>query len=227
MKIDIHITDATPEEAQRVLIGMSFAENILGKISPAIKIEKAQKPTPDPTCDEEAGCLGCKESALFDMGKCSECSPAPKPAKEKKTRANGPVKAGNHKGNKYGIPTELSKTNLKEYQRLWALCKAHDITYEQAKAWKRRPTRTLGEPHKNDPNASNGQQKIRELIAAKSGELRKGLRVRHNGLKASPLFGKEGTIRKIGDDGQVFVEFGESTTWLMPHSIAVIQEASS
>ena len=86
MKIDIHITEATPVEAQRVLIGMSFAEGILGKISPAIKIEKAQKPTPDPTCDEEAGCLGCKESGLFDVGTCSECSPAA-PVKKKRTKA--------------------------------------------------------------------------------------------------------------------------------------------
>ena len=58
MKIDIHITDATPVEAQRVLIGMGFAEDILGKIPPAIiRIEKVKKLVPDP----QPGHTGCED----------------------------------------------------------------------------------------------------------------------------------------------------------------------
>jgi len=108
MKIDIHITDCKPEEAQRVLIGMSFAEDILGKISPAIRIEKAQKrPVPDPTC-----------------------------AKRPDMRHLHPSKNGGNvkvkKGNKYGIPASLFSEDKRKYQRLDARCRTHGITYEQA-----------------------------------------------------------------------------------------------
>lgn len=130
MEIDINIRNATPEEAQRVLIGMSFAENILGKLSPAVRIEKAQKkPVADPTCDEETGCAGCSDSGLTDA--CEKCSPLPAP---KKTRAKGPMKPGPHNGNQFGIPADLYTTDKRLYQRLWGRCKKHGIKYEAALA---------------------------------------------------------------------------------------------
>ena len=158
MEIDINIRNATPEEAQRVLIGMSFAEDILGKLSPAVRIEKTERPqvicdgchpkpcsgcrfereqcnhrpfakgdhicryfterAPNPTCDEENGCAGCDTHGQDDEA-CSKCSPPPAPNKGRRP-------------NKYGIPTELAKTDKKKYDRLWQRCKSHGIKYEAA-----------------------------------------------------------------------------------------------
>jgi hypothetical protein len=134
MKIDIHITDATPVEAQRVLIGMSFADEILGKISPAIKIERAeQKPEPDPA-PGHTGCEDCDHD-LRDVAECERCSPppAPAPAKPKATVKGKPGPTpGSGKGNSFGIPVLLYTTDKKQYQRLWARCKSHGIKYEEA-----------------------------------------------------------------------------------------------
>ncbi|MCK9579326.1 MAG: hypothetical protein M0Q92_02605 [Methanoregula sp.] len=153
MEIDITIRNATPEEAQRVLIGMSFAEDILGKLSPAIRIEKAQKKqVPDPTCDEETGCAGCDNTGAMDADRCDKCSPPPahKPA-------DGlPSKTGRRKGNKFGIPTELAKTDKKLFDRLWQRCKSHGITYEEAV--KLKPTKRGRKP--KAPNASKLTQAI-------------------------------------------------------------------
>lgn len=147
MKINIQIEDATPEEAQRVLIGMSFAEDILGKLSPAVRIEKAQKrPVPDPTCDEETGCAGCDNTGAGDADRCDKCSPPPahKPAdglpaktppvkKEAKPVASkSPAKTGRRNGNKFGIPSDLAKTDKKLFDRLWQRCKTHGIMYKEA-----------------------------------------------------------------------------------------------
>jgi hypothetical protein len=135
MKIDIHISDATPVEAQRVLIGMSFADEILGKISPAIKIERAeQKPEPDPA-PGHTGCEDCDHD-LRDFAECERCSPPPTPEPAKKPKATvkgkpGPT-PGSGKGNSFGIPVLLYTTDKKQYQRLWARCKTHGITYEEA-----------------------------------------------------------------------------------------------
>ena len=137
MKIDIHITDATPVEAQRVLIGMSFADEILGKISPAIKIERAeQKPEPDPA-PGHTGCEDCDHD-LRDFAECERCSPPPTPEPAKKPKATvkgkpGPA-PGSGKGNSFGIPVLLYTTDKKQYQRLWARCKSHGIKYEEALA---------------------------------------------------------------------------------------------
>lgn len=145
MKINIQIEDATPEEAQRVLIGMSFAEDILGKLSPAVRIEKAQKrPVPDPTCDEETGCAGCKD--FGKNGACEACSPPPahKPAdglpaktppvkkEAKRVASKSPAKTGRRSGNKFGIPSDLAKTDKKLFDRLWQRCKTHGIMYKEA-----------------------------------------------------------------------------------------------
>lgn len=95
-----------------------------------------------PTCPEETGCAGCPEKGLTDA--CDKCSPPLKneaktvPAEHhtagnpKKTRASGPMKPGRSKGNKYGIPTELAKTDKKLFDRLWQRCKTHGIMYEEA-----------------------------------------------------------------------------------------------
>jgi hypothetical protein len=73
--------------------------------------------------------------------------------------------------------------------------------------------------------ASAAHGKIRELVAVKNGELRAGQRIKHNGPKASPFFGKEGKIVKVSpNSGEVFVDFGASSTWLAPHIVMVVPE---
>lgn len=57
-------------------------------------------------------------------------------------------------------------------------------------------------------------------------QLKAGDKVRHNGSKASPHFGKEGEILKVADDGIAFVKFGDATTWLSPIYLAVVPGAS-
>ncbi len=210
-------------------------------IAPDTESPKPQKkPVPDPTCDEEAGCKDCNPDQFH--GGCEKCSPPPAPiAAVLKEKFNPPVSekkkpAKTKKGNPYGIPKHLFSEDKAKYQRLWSICKKRGITYEEAlKVPKRKSPSTskqsakalsssndVKEPHKNDPYASSGQQKIRGLVAAKNGEIRSGMRVKHNGSKASPLFGKEGVVRKVGNDGQLFVGFGDTTTWLTPSSVMVI-----
>jgi hypothetical protein len=76
--------------------------------------------------------------------------------------------------------------------------------------------------------ASAAHGKIRELVAVKNGELRAGQRIKHNGPKASPFFGKEGKIVKVSpNSGEVFVDFGASSTWLAPHIVMVVPEATA
>lgn len=73
-------------------------------------------------------------------------------------------------------------------------------------------------------SAADAHEKIRAVIVEKNGPLSPGQHVRHNGPKASPFSGKEGVIKKVASDGQIFVQFGESTTWLMPHIVTVIPQ---
>jgi len=48
-------------------------------------------------------------------------------------KAPAKKRGGNHsKGNKYGIPSSLYMTDKKRYNVLWARCKKHGITYEEA-----------------------------------------------------------------------------------------------
>jgi hypothetical protein len=116
---------------------MSFADEILGKISPAIKIERAeQKPEPDPA-PGHTGCEDCDHD-LRDFAECERCSPPPTPEPAKKPKATvkgkpGPA-PGSGKGNSFGIPVLLYTTDKKQYQRLWARCKTHGIKYEEALA---------------------------------------------------------------------------------------------
>jgi len=53
---------------------------------------------------------------------------AEKPEPVKKTRQ----RKGPAKGNKYGIPTELAKMDIRKYQRLWFRCSHKGIMYEEA-----------------------------------------------------------------------------------------------
>lgn len=110
-----------------------------------------KKPVPDPIDDAGTGCAECNPDQFH--GGCETCSPPPAPIavvlKEKFNPPEQPAKqhggSQGHKGNKYGIPPSLFKTDKHEYQRLWALCKAHGLTYEQALTWKRLPSRTKGD----------------------------------------------------------------------------------
>ena len=140
MKIDIHITDATEEEARKFFSWnetVRAADRLLSTMMEGAKqepkSEAAHTPIPDPTCDEETGCAGCPPNQfLKDCDKCSP-PPAPAPAKPKATVKGKPGPApGSGKGNSFGTPVLLYTTDKKQYQRLWARCKTHGITYEEA-----------------------------------------------------------------------------------------------
>jgi len=132
-------------------------------------MELHKKPVPDPVDARTTGCDGCEnaESGSIDFEKCNACSPPlkkdPEPPltkvafTEKKTRASGPVKPGRRKGNKFGIPNELKKTDKKLFDRLWQRCKSHGITYEEALNFK--PTK----PGRK-PKAQNTSKQLREAI---------------------------------------------------------------
>ena len=84
------------------------------------------------------------------------------------------------------------------------------------------PTITSGTP------ARSPQEKIvQNLILAKNGPLHAGQKVRHNGSKASPFFGQMGEVQKLSADGQCYIKFGESLTWLSPYSVVVVPEAGA
>lgn len=126
MKIDIHITDATPEEAARIMLASQRAEAATEaeKIKPESRLMK-RFITPDPQ-PGQTGCEGCRNTE-FDAATCEECSPDPK-----KRPARDIIKAAAAKVNKFGIPPSLFGKDKKKYQRLWYLCKKHGITYEGA-----------------------------------------------------------------------------------------------
>jgi hypothetical protein len=121
------------------------------------------------------------------------------------------VKEAPPKFNKYGIPSSLLKTDKKLYQRLWARCKVHGIMYDEAISQEK-------------PARSPQEKIIQNLIVKKNGPLHAGQNVRHNGSNASPFFGKVGVVQKLSADGQVYVKFGESLTWISPYSLTVVQE---
>jgi hypothetical protein len=149
VKIDIHIMDATPEEAARIVLASQRAEAATEaeKIKPESRLMK-RFVTPDPL-PGQTGCEGCPNTE-FDAAKCEECSPPPAPIAAKlKAKHNPPEKPerrhrptgrkpgprpGTGKGNPYGIPTSLYTTDKKKYQRLWSRCKAKGIKYEEALA---------------------------------------------------------------------------------------------
>jgi hypothetical protein len=128
MKIDIHITDATPEEAALVFTGVTVGQAV-GRVAAKVaekhvakEIERVKKPVPDPQ-PGQTGCEGCLNTE-FDAAKCEECSPTPTPEPAKRPKATvkgkpGPV-PGSGKGNSFGIPVLLYTTDKKQYQRLWA-----------------------------------------------------------------------------------------------------------
>ena len=267
MKIDIHITDATPEETRAMFAVLPVAMFVhrppVPDPEPADVVADSSS-VPDPV-PGHTGCEGCDHD-LRDVAECERCSPPPTP--EPKMGKRGPQKA-----NKYGIPPELMHTDKKKYQRLWWRCKNKGITYEEALKQDREPKprdapakkmgrqplattpakvveksseplfdeviqKTANPPHEpivrgceparckdGSLPASAAHGKIRELVAVKNGELRAGQRIKHNGPKASPFFGKEGKIVKVSpNSGEVFVDFGASSTWLAPHIVMVVPE---
>ncbi|DBA34958.1 TPA_asm: hypothetical protein vir524_00056 [Caudoviricetes sp. vir524] len=284
MKIDIHITDATPEEAALVFTGVTVGQAV-GRVAASVaekhvrkgiaRATPAQKQVPDPL-PGHTGCEDCDHD-LRDVAGCERCSPPPTPEPAKRPKATvkgkpGPA-PGSGKGNSFGIPALLYTTDKNQYQRLWARCKTKGIKYEQALAMEGktklvgRHAKKMGRPPlattppkvveksseplfdevikktANPPHepitregeparckdgslpASAARGKIRELVAVKNGELRAGQRIKHNGPKASPFFGKEGKIVKVSpNSGEVFVDFGASSTWLAPHIVMVVPE---
>jgi len=170
----------------------------------------------------------------------TEVSTKPEPVKKAPAKKRG----GNHsKGNKYGIPSSLYMTDKKRYNVLWARCKKHGITYEEAlkrDGIKRgrtttktstKPTKLVVAspenpapiPPKSGPVGS-GTLKIREWLKVVNGPITVGTTVKYNGPKASPFFGKVGEITKIGNGNQVLVNFGESSIWLPQSCIFVVKE---
>jgi hypothetical protein len=138
MKIDIHITDATPEEAALVLAGVSVSQ-ACGRAAKKIAEKSIEKAIADPTCDEETGCKGCNTDPFSDAcGKRNTTTAAKEPEKPERRhrptgRKPGP-RPGTGRGNPYGIPTSLYTTDKKKYQRLWHRCKVKGIKYEEALA---------------------------------------------------------------------------------------------
>jgi hypothetical protein len=128
-----------------------------------------------------------------------------KPPLEKKTRSN-----------KYGIPSDLYIADKKMYDRLNARCKAHGINYEEAL---KREKPVVERKPITSPTVAQPQQPTPDI------PLRSGGSVKHIGSKASPFFGQTGTIQKMSADGQLFVKFGESFTWISPYSVTPIPES--
>jgi hypothetical protein len=162
-----------------------------------------------------------------------------KPKSDTKVKP-APKKARGNKSNKFGIPISLYKTDHKAYSTAWAYCNAHGITYDKIgefkaakKAERAKPkkpvkpsTQRVHDAVKNAPPATVIHDKINTAIIKQNGPLHLGQQVKHNGLKSSPFFGKVGEILKISDDGQLFVKFGSSSTWLPQSSIFVVKEVT-
>jgi hypothetical protein len=53
------------------------------------------------------------------------------------------------RSSKYGIPTELYTSDRKKYKRIWARCKKHGITYEEALKLETKPEDPKEEPVEN------------------------------------------------------------------------------
>jgi hypothetical protein len=141
-------------------------------------------------------------------------------------------------------PLATTPPKVDAKQSAQAIASSNDVKEpapaRQETPWKDVVKKTANPPH--EPIISEGEParckdgslpasvahgKIRELVAVKNGELRAGQHIKHNGPRASPFFGKEGKIVKIGSDGQVFVDFGASSTWLAPHIVMVVPEATA
>lgn len=126
-----------------------------------------EKPVPDPSPEE----ISCErdepepdhlpDNPLKDR-LALDYATHPGAAHPAKTRGEGPVKPGRKsparsqaqqaRGNKYGIPSELSKTDLKLYQRLWYRCSSKGIMYEDA--MKMESQINTGRGHKKSPEPS-------------------------------------------------------------------------
>jgi hypothetical protein len=234
MKINITIEDATPEELQRIIGVPQPAEP--KKKHPVIKGAKTNFFIGPWSDAERQAVLSVDEDQawknyqkLFPTSKRTRngvcrmreelIKKGIKPINQsievkqsvKAIALSNNVKEAPPKFNKYGIPSSLLKTDKKLYQRLWARCKAHGIMYDEA-------------INQEKPARSPQEKIIQNLIVEKNGPLHAGQNVRHNGSKASPFFGKVGVVQKLSADGQVYVKFGESLTWISPYSLTVVQE---
>lgn len=232
MKIDIHITDATPEEA-RLLFGwnktVEAADRLLSTMMEgAREIDDCEwrKNMDGPACTKDAPL-------------CDTCSPLPPPIVKPSAKAialSNDVKEPpskkpdgrkhNGKGNKYGIPPELYKQDKQKYSRIWSRCKKHGLTYEQALELEKdiRP----GKPHANAVKERTpwpAQAKIREATKAQNGTLQIGQKVKHNGSKGSPHYGQVGVIKAINRD-ELHVHFPTGEARLPSYLVLAMPEAA-
>lgn len=229
MKIDLRITDCTPEEANRILAPLAM-EGMAARIIK--EWSHVPKPVPDPTCPEETGCADCDNAKGSDFEKCHACSPPPiKEAKTvpiehhtaqnpEKTRAhNGPVRPGQpgkekeaipHKGphggnngkvNKYGIPPELNGTDRKKYMRLYDRCKRLGLTYEAALALEKTPEIIVKESPQ--PIASSNEVKepaAKTMDTLSPNTIATGMHVRQiKPDQGRQIFGTAVVLARVGD----------------------------
>lgn len=227
---------------------------ISSRTIPAIKRQllSLQKSAADPTCIEETGCAGCEHTGLTDA--CDKCSP-PLTGKEApvmpETNQYGIPKSiyktdkklyqrlwarCKAKGIKYSEALNLERkplaqtppenTAVKKPRK--APVKKPRLPFHQTTAGGSASSDTNSQTiTAGAPAASSTLQKLNNTIIKQNGTLKAGQRVRHNGSKVSPHFGKEGEILNVEENGQVFVKFGETSTWLSPHLVAVVQGAST
>lgn len=116
--IDIQIRDATPEELKSLF--RDIPAPLYDPVDVAFKsreiIEKTVNHPHEPMVPDH------REESLARAVIPSDELPKKEPVKKKR----------GSKGNKYGIPSELRKTDKKRYDVLWQRCKLHGITYEEA-----------------------------------------------------------------------------------------------
>lgn len=118
MKINIQIEDASPEELQRLFAqapGITFVP-----ARPKIKEEFLAHPPPLPTT-----------TTTTPITPNSQTVPTPVT-----TVTKAPKKTPGNKSNKFGIPPGLLKSDKRAYDRAWAYCKAHGITYDKIEEYK-------------------------------------------------------------------------------------------
>jgi len=152
MKIDIHITDATPEEAAIIFCGISVqkaAESVVKKI-----VQKKAVPDPKPG---QTGCEGCSPAPAVKKPDMRHLHPSKNGGREK-------VK----KGNKYGIPASLFSEDKRKYQRLDARCRTHGVTYEQALEMEKmiRPGKVHADTVKQSAQAIASSNDVKEPVCA-------------------------------------------------------------
>jgi hypothetical protein len=240
MKITVHIDDATPEELKGLL--QSFGcDNKLKRcdgISNVISNVNAPKWTPEERetiskCPDGYAAIEAHrkkyplsertDAAIrrqwidvrSDKNIIVPCNPQPEPKAPSDIIPEPKKKSST---NKFGIPYELLKSDKKLYERLYKRCLAKGIMYGPALLLEKE--KSLSHVIAGPENHNHLSQPISNPDVA----LRSGNTVKHIGSKASPFFGKIGSIQKISADGQLFIKFGESFTWISPYQVMVVTE---